>query len=107
MQGSKRRLLLDAVALLHNDRQNEASLALSGDGFRATMYHLGALIRLNELGVLTQIERISSASGGSIIAGVLSKAWQILKVKDGIIPNFDEKVTTPIRKFCASAPRVI
>ena len=46
------------------------ALALSGGGFKAATYHLGALIRLNELGVLYRLKRISSVSGGSITAGV-------------------------------------
>ena len=41
-------------------------LALSGGGFRAAAYHLGVLKRLEELGVLAQIEALSTVSGGSI-----------------------------------------
>lgn len=47
-------------------------LALSGGGFRATLFHCGALWRLNDLGVLARLDRISSVSGGSITAGVLA-----------------------------------
>ena len=80
--------------------RTKPALALSGGGFRATLYHLGALIRLNELGLLTTIERVSSVSGGSITAGVLAKAWQNLSVKNGIITNFDANITKPVREFC-------
>ncbi len=48
-----------------------AALCLSGGGYRAMVFHLGALIRLNEVGLLSQLKRVSSASGGSITAGVL------------------------------------
>jgi len=41
-------------------------LALSGGGFRATLFHLGAFWRLNELGYLPNLDRVSSVSGGSI-----------------------------------------
>lgn len=41
-------------------------LCLSGGGYRAMIFHLGALIRLNESGYLFQLKRISSVSGGSI-----------------------------------------
>lgn len=37
-------------------------LSLSGGGFRATLFHLGAIRRLSELGVLKQITTISSVS---------------------------------------------
>ena len=35
-------------------------LCLSGGGFRAALFHLGALIRLNQLGLLSKIDRIAS-----------------------------------------------
>lgn len=80
--------------------RNGMALALSGGGFRATLYHLGTIIRLNELGLLTKLERISSVSGGSILTGMLAAAWTRLKVKDGIITNLDAEVGAPIRAFC-------
>jgi NTE family protein len=49
-------------------------LALSGGGFRATLFHLGALRRLDELGILTRLTAISSVSGGSIMAAALADA---------------------------------
>lgn len=47
-------------------------LALSGGGFRAMLFHLGSLWRLNELGLLQKLNRISSVSGGSLLAGRLA-----------------------------------
>jgi predicted acylesterase/phospholipase RssA len=38
------------------------ALALSGGGYRAMLFHTGALIRLNELGLLKQLTRVSSVS---------------------------------------------
>ncbi len=46
----------------------KVGLALSGGGFRASLYHIGVLARLAELDVLRHIEVISSVSGGSILA---------------------------------------
>ena len=43
-------------------------LALSGGGYRAAAYHIGALRALYKLGVLDKVDVISSVSGGSIIA---------------------------------------
>lgn len=55
------------------------ALCLSGGGFRASLFHLGALRRLNELGILCQIDVISAVSGGSILAAHLAErigdAW--------------------------------
>jgi NTE family protein len=60
----------------HDDpRQPEPGIALclSGGGYRAMVFHLGALWRLNELGYLARLSRISSVSGGSITAGFLGE----------------------------------
>jgi predicted acylesterase/phospholipase RssA len=50
-------------------------LCLSGGGYRAMIYHVGALIRLNELGFLPKLREVASVSGGSITAGMLAVAW--------------------------------
>ena len=54
------------------------ALCLSGGGFRAALFHLGALRRLNELGMLGQLRTVSAVSGGSIAAMLLADprlAW--------------------------------
>ncbi len=53
-------------------------LCLSGGGYRATIFHAGALRRLAELGVLSHPEfrTISSVSGGSIAAAFLAQAFE-------------------------------
>jgi predicted acylesterase/phospholipase RssA len=45
----------------------KVGLALSGGGFRASLFHLGVLARLAELGVLPSVEVLSCVSGGSIV----------------------------------------
>jgi NTE family protein len=64
-------------------------LALSGGGYRAMVFHVGALIRLNELALLRKIKRISSVSGGSITAGVLGTSWKDLQFTNDVAVNFD------------------
>ena len=62
------------------DRPEEGmALCLSGGGFRAMLFHTGALWRLNELGFLPILKRISSVSGGSIIG-----ADQDVRYKRGV-----------------------
>lgn len=76
------------------------ALCLSGGGFRAMLFHLGALWRLNELGWLRRIERISSVSGGSITNGVLALAWNKLDfADDGVSRAFADEVVEPLRRF--------
>jgi predicted acylesterase/phospholipase RssA len=50
-------------------------LALSGGGFRASLYHLGLLRFLRDAGVLSQVTHITSVSGGSVIAAHLALNW--------------------------------
>lgn len=54
-------------------------LALSGGGFRATLFHVGALWRQNEVGIMKGIDEIISISGGSIIAAYLGYKWNKLR----------------------------
>jgi NTE family protein len=63
-------------------------LALSGGGYRAMVFHVGALIRLNEVALLRKIKRISSVSGGSITAGVLGTSWNELNFTKDVASNF-------------------
>lgn len=74
-------------------------LALSGGGFRAMLFHLGSLWRLNELGLLANVKRISSVSGGSLVAGRLAVRWRELDFESGVARNFSEEVATPILRF--------
>lgn len=74
-------------------------LALSGGGFRAALFHLGALRRLVELDILPSVERISSVSGGSIIAGRLAEVWDDFAHAPDV-HRFETLVGDPIRAFC-------
>ena len=78
--------------------QEGIALCLSGGGYRAMVFHLGALWRLNETGHLHRLARVSSVSGGSITAGVLALNWERLVFDDdGVATNFEEQVVTPLR----------
>ena len=56
----------EKVLALSRDR-GKVGLALSGGGFRASLFHLGVLARLAEVGVLGNVEVLSTVSGGSIM----------------------------------------
>lgn len=73
-------------------------LCLSGGGYRAMLFHVGALWRLNELGWLARLSFVSSVSGGSITAGVLAARWQALAFGgDGFAANFTDQIADPLR----------
>ena len=46
-------------------------LALSGGGFRATLYHIGLVRYLRDAGLLSQVTDIAAVSGGSVFAAHL------------------------------------
>src|SRR5262245_24998596 len=50
-------------------------LALSGGGFRATLFHLGLIRFLRDADILRQVQQITSVSGGSIMAAHLALNW--------------------------------
>lgn len=62
------------TSYLPDPSRDGTCLALSGGGFRATLFHLGALRRLNEFGLISSLDAISSVSGGSIMAACLANA---------------------------------
>jgi NTE family protein len=79
------------------------AIALSGGGFRAMLFHAGALLRLNELGLLARARRISSVSGGSIAAAYLAMSWRKLAADDrGVLTDFRRTFLEPIVRFSGS-----
>jgi NTE family protein len=64
------------------------------------LFHLGALWRLNELGWLVKLNRISSVSGGSITAGLLARNWNQLDFDaDGRARAFLQAVAEPLHEL--------
>ena len=75
-------------------------LCLSGGGYRAMLYHVGALRRLNDMGLLPHLSEIASVSGGSITAAALALSWAKLKFdENGRAENFEAEVAQPIVTF--------
>jgi NTE family protein len=80
------------------------ALCLSGGGFRAALFHLGALRRLNELGLLSKMRTISSVSGGSVANGLLARLWREFTPDpggSGVFTNFSN-YEARLRQFCSS-----
>ena len=80
--------------------RNTPGLAMSGGGNRDVLYHCGALIRLNELGLLAGMTRISAVSGGAIAAGMLAAAWPRLALAGNRFANLEAEVIEPLQQFC-------
>lgn len=74
-------------------------LALSGGGFRATVFHLGVLARLAEQRCLEDVELVSTVSGGSLAAALVMACngmrWPTSAgYLDHVLPAAREKMTT-------------
>ncbi len=83
-------------------REPGTGLALAGGGFRATLFHLGSLWRLNELRLLKPLSEITGVSGGSIVAAYLGLKWEKLDFDDrGVATNYVEEIVNPLRRFCS------
>jgi NTE family protein len=81
-----------------------SALAMSGGGFRSTLFQVGALWRMNELGLLPDLKCVSGVSGGSIAAAQLGLAWKSLAFGQNKVGNpvtFKKAVVDPLMVFCS------
>ena len=75
-------------------------ISLSGGGLRASVFHLGALARMNDADLLKQIGFISTVSGGTLMVGLIyasnDYSWPVLQqsFNDKVIPKVYQKLTT-------------
>lgn len=85
---------LGGLTAVEADR-GERALWLGGDGYRAALFHLGALTRLNELGLLARVSTVGAVSGGSILAALLAARvpWPL----DGAHRGWLDQVARPLR----------
>lgn len=88
---------------LPREQRRGVALCLSGGGYRASLFHLGAMTRLNELGILSKVDTFTSVSGGSIALAQLvthrrslGDAWP---APGGRVPSFHAAVVEPMREF--------
>jgi NTE family protein len=79
--------------------EDGVALCLSGGGYRAMLFHVGAIWRLNELGYVSKLNRVSSVSGGSITAGALALHWDKLRFDGEVAANLAELFVKPLRNL--------
>jgi NTE family protein len=88
---------------LPREERRGVALCLSGGGYRASLFHLGAMTRLDELGILSRVDTFASVSGGSIALAQLAAHRRTLG--DGWpapgerVPEFQAGVVEPMRAF--------
>jgi predicted acylesterase/phospholipase RssA len=78
----------DNVAAALTAYVGKVGLALSGGGFRASLFHIGVLARLAELDVLRHVEVLSCVSGGSIVG-----AHYYLELRKTLQEKEDREIT--------------
>jgi len=84
-----------------NNNANSVSgiaLALSGGGIRATVFHLGVLLRLARSGHLEAVAQLSTVSGGSLAVGLILSAagyrWPSSSAyADSVLPAIRTRIT--------------
>ena len=72
------------------------ALCLSGGGYRATLFHAGALWRLADGGLLPRLGLVSCVSGGAIAGAALALAWSRVVSDAGA---FEDAVVDPLRRL--------
>jgi NTE family protein len=84
------------------------ALCLSGGGYRAALFHLGSLWRLQQVGWLPRVGLVSSVSGGSIVSAWLLRCWIDHRHGDGesfehwcTRTDFAREVVEPFRAVVA------
>lgn len=80
------------------------ALCLSGGGFRAALFHLGAARRLSELGVLGRLRTVSAVSGGALVANLLADPrleWPDPEGPPAPVGGLEEFVAEPLRRLTA------
>ncbi|MGH3016043.1 MAG: patatin-like phospholipase family protein, partial [Gaiellaceae bacterium] len=93
---------------LPKEKRKGVALCMSGGGYRAALFHLGALRRLNELGLLSRIDTFTAVSGGSIMLAQIATfmARRGAPAEPGkAIDGFDDGVAGPLRRFTAKDVR--
>ncbi|MGO9661597.1 MAG: patatin-like phospholipase family protein [Acidimicrobiales bacterium] len=79
------------------------ALCLSGGGYRAALFHLGAARRLNELGLLGAVGTVTAVSGGSIFAAHLARHLAVANGMwppvAGVVPGWEAGVAGPVREM--------
>lgn len=96
------------MATTANESRVGIALCLSGGGFRAALFHLGALRRLNELGILENVSQLSTVSGGSILAGHLAQQMSRVTARRGLaFHDWQNDVAAPFHEFVKRDLRTI
>lgn len=78
----------ERAAGLESLLKGKIGLALSGGGFRASLFHIGLLAKLAELDLLRDVEYLSCVSGGSIVG-----AHYYLEVRNLLQCKTDDEIT--------------
>ncbi|HEX6702855.1 MAG TPA: patatin-like phospholipase family protein [Gaiellaceae bacterium] len=82
--------------------QERLGLCLSGGGFRASFYALGALRYLAEADQLERVDVVSAVSGGSIAAAALADKWTRFVAAGGSDEAFLREIDAPFRNRVTS-----
>jgi NTE family protein len=90
----------DDGRVAYTTTRNQIALCLCGGGYRAMLFNLGALWRINEIGYLPHLALVSGVSGGAIVAGLLGARWRDLAFDgNGVSTTFKKLLVEPLRSL--------
>jgi NTE family protein len=89
------------VTYLPDDEPHGIALCLSGGGFRAALFHLGAVRRLYELGLLDTVRTVAAVSGGSTIAAYLAKHCDRWRKRALSVEEWERTIAAPFRSIAS------
>jgi NTE family protein len=96
-----------ARTYLADENRTGTALCLSGGGFRAALFHLGAVRRLYELGILDQVDTIVSVSGGTMLAAFLADRCSTWYHRDLGPADWEAQIAAPFRAFTSQSLNAI
>ena len=82
-----------------NADRSGLALCLSGGGFRGALFHLGAVRRLNELGILSTVKTVSAVSGGTTLAAHLVNTFPLWSGRRVDSETWEREIAAPFRQF--------
>ena len=86
---------------LPDDERRGVALCLSGGGFRAALFHLGAVRRLYELGVLDEVRTIAATSGGTMLAAFLAQRCDVWRRRGLRAADWERHISAPFRSIAS------
>jgi NTE family protein len=86
---------------LADAQRDGIALCLSGGGFRAALFHLGAVRRLYEIGLLDRVRTIAATSGGTVLSAFLAARCEVWRHQGLSTAEWERSISVPFRSVAS------